>query len=180
MTKEKWKDIPEFESCYQASNLGRIKSKKRVIVYSNGAIYKYPSVILVPYITPSGYYTLTLCRNKLRYSKRVCRLIASTFIKNTYNKSQVNHMDGNKLNDSVENLEWVTASENQIHRYSVLKKGAPTGEHHAHSKMSNKKVKKLRMLYLKGNYSQYELAVKYGISQPTVSEIISKKLWVNI
>lgn len=180
MSKEKWKDIPGFESCYQASTFGRIRSKKRVVVYSNGAVYKYPSKVLVPGITPSGYYTLTLCKDTLRYSRRVCRLIAKTFIKNPFNKLQVNHKDGDKLNDSVKNLEWATASENQIHRYSVLKKGVPTGEQHANSKMNNKKVKELRILYASGKYSQRELANKYGITQPTANEIISKKLWSHI
>jgi len=89
MSKEKWKDIPGFESCYQASSFGRIRSKKRVVVYSNGAVYKYPSKVLVPGITLSGYYTLTLCKDTLRYSRRVCRLIAKTFIKNPFNKLHI-------------------------------------------------------------------------------------------
>lgn len=77
---------------------------------------------IVPSITNSGYYQVTLCGNK-RYKFYVHRLVAEAFISNPDNKKQINHIDGNKLNNDMSNLEWCTESENQLHRYRVLKKG---------------------------------------------------------
>lgn len=99
--KEIWKGIEGYESIYQISNLGRIKSKIK---------------ILSPHISNCGYLRIIL-KNK-HYS--IHRLVAKAFIPNPNNKPQVNHIDGNKTNNCVNNLEWVTASENQIHNYKNL------------------------------------------------------------
>ena len=99
--QEIWKDIKDYEGIYQVSNFGRIKNKTK---------------ILSPQISNCGYLRIIL-KNK-HYS--VHRLVAETFIPNFKNKPQVNHIDGNKTNNSVTNLEWVTDSENQIHNYKNL------------------------------------------------------------
>lgn len=178
--REIWKDIPGFEGCYQASNSGKIKSKKRTVTYSTGKTQIYPSVVLIPGVTESGYYSVTLCKDTRRFTKRVCRLIGLTFIPNPENKPQINHKDGDKKNDAVSNLEWSTGSENQLHRYRVLKKGVPVGEKHANSKVNNSSVKKIRQMHSTGLYSQRAIGDKFGISQPTVWEIVNNKIWTHI
>lgn len=175
---EKWKDIPGFEGWYQASNFGKIRSKKRVVYY-HGSDRKqnYPSIILIPGVTESGYSTITLCLFGKRHTRRVCRLIGLTFIPNPKNKPQINHKDGNKRNDAVSNLEWSSGSENQLHRYRVLKKGAPVGELNSNSKMNSKGVIKLRKMYSTGKFTQSELGLMFGVSQSTVYDIIKNNLW---
>ena len=100
---EKWKDIPGYEGLYQASNLGKIRNEKTRNILSGGIKRGYKEVILIK-------------DNKRKY-KLVHRLIALTYIPNNSNKPQVNHKDGNKLNNNVDNLEWCTRSENMKHAY---------------------------------------------------------------
>lgn len=101
--KEIWKKIDEFED-YEISNKGRVKSKKRNIILKQ--------------IIKGGYCYVGLYNNKKHKNIRVHRIVAKMFIPNTKNKPQVNHMNGNKRDNRVENLEWVTCSENMIHSYA--------------------------------------------------------------
>ena len=108
---EVWKDIEGWEGEYQISNLGRVKSFK---VNKNGIIMK-------PYPINSGYLLIDLMKNGVRERRLIHRLVAVAFIHNDDidNKVIVNHIDGNKKNNTYTNLEWVTYSENSDHAYST-------------------------------------------------------------
>lgn len=114
--QEIWKDIKGYEGLYQVSNLGRIKSLKRQrevnLMYSTKATV--PERIL-KYGTSQGYLAVTLAKNKVNTKIRVHKLVALNFIPNPENKPHINHKDGNKHNNSVDNLEWVTPKENTKH-----------------------------------------------------------------
>lgn len=99
---EEWKDIEGYEGLYQVSNLGRVK---RV---TTGRILK-------PSKHTKGYYRVELYKNGSQSKKLIHRLVAQVFIPNPDNKSQVNHIDENKTNNLVSNLEWMTAKENLNH-----------------------------------------------------------------
>ena len=101
---EIWKDIEGYEGLYQISNKGRVKSLKCG-----------KERILRPEIDRDGYYKIMLYNDSARKTFRLHRLVAQAFIPNLYNKPQVNHLDENKLNNYVENLEWATAKENNNH-----------------------------------------------------------------
>lgn len=100
--KELWKDIKDYEGIYQVSTLGRVKRVK------TGRILK-------PFKHLKGYLLINLCKNNIAYTKTIHRLVAQTFIPNPENKPQVNHIDEDKTNNMVSNLEWVTAEENINH-----------------------------------------------------------------
>ena len=119
---EEWKDIKGYEGIYQVSNLGRIKSLPRKI--SNGTgFYVSKEKILKGHANAKGYIQVELRRNLKRRLILIHRIVAEHFIDNVYNKPQVNHIDGNKKNNKVYNLEWCTNGENQIHAYkNVLNK----------------------------------------------------------
>lgn len=108
---EIWKDIKGYEGLYQVSNLGRVKSLSRVT--SQNKIL--PEIILKPQIHGRGYFAVGLYKNGKITNNYIHRLVASTFIINQNNSLQVNHIDGDKSNNYVENLEWVSNSDNNLH-----------------------------------------------------------------
>lgn len=112
--KEIWKDIEGYEGLYQVSNFGEVKSLERTKTNGKG-IVKIEEKILTQNITNWGYYRVALYKNGTRKYHRVHRLVAKAFIDNPNNKEQVNHIDGNKLNNHVSNLEWCTRLENMYH-----------------------------------------------------------------
>lgn len=114
---EIFKDVIGYEGIYQISNLGNIKSLSRCVVRSNNRNFITKTKINKNHICDTGYYAIRL--KKLGVSKifKVHRLIAVAFMPNTENKPQINHIDGNKLNNDISNLEWCTNKENAIHAY---------------------------------------------------------------
>jgi len=112
---ETWKDIEGYEGLYQISDIGNVKTLKRIIVHEPRN-YTAKEKILKPSIQ-NGYYTVGLHKNKHVKYFRVHRLIAIAFIPNVEHKECVNHMDCNRLNNSICNLEWVTKGENNQHAW---------------------------------------------------------------
>lgn len=115
---EVWKDVVGYEGFYQVSNLGNVKSFAREVPYKTYGTWKMrtvPGRIMKPYKNESGYLLVTLTKPDSRKLCKVHRIVAEAFIENPESKRCVNHKDGNKENNCVENLEWVTYSENMHH-----------------------------------------------------------------
>lgn len=131
--KEIWKDIPKFENYYQVSNLGRIKSKTRKVNVriKNNNHRTVKRQLITPAKTRDGYLKVSLSKDHKRYYFRVHRLVAQVFIPNPDNLPQINHIDENKENNRVDNLEWCDAKYNcnyggrnsKIHNRTSFKKG---------------------------------------------------------
>lgn len=126
---EEWREIEGFNGRYKISSFGRIAS--------NWGGWKVKTLSVLK----SGYFYTDLYLKSKRIRFQIHRLVATTFIPNPENKPQVNHKDGNKLNNHVNNLEWVTVSENALHATYVIKTNTvphmPKG--YKHSKLTIQK-----------------------------------------
>lgn len=103
--EEIWKDIEGYEGIYQVSNLGRVKSLK----------HSKEGKLLKGRVTGKGYLSVVLFRNSVRKSNSIHRLVAQAFIPNPENKPEVNHIDEDKTNNNIDNLDWSTPKENSNH-----------------------------------------------------------------
>lgn len=147
-----WKQIDKLP--YSVNMHGDVRNDR------TGKILK-PSLVC-------GYHQVKLLENYKVYHKLVHRLVASAFIDNPSNKPEVNHKDGNKINNDAENLEWVTRSENQKHRYDVLGHRG----HNPSTKEANMATSKMVVCVETGNEfpSITSAAKHYGKSQSMLSE----------
>lgn len=115
MKVEIWKDIENF-SKYQVSNLGNVKSKDRYTKAKDDEIIHRKEFLLKEFINKKGYKQVTLYDdNGKPKTMRVHKLVALAFIENKNNLPQINHIDGNKLNNEVSNLEWISNYDNMQH-----------------------------------------------------------------
>lgn len=117
--QEVWKDIKGYEGLYQVSNLGRVKSLPKY--YKNN--YLSQEKILKPHKRKDGYLIVDLYKNRIRKPFRVHKLVMINFIGES-EKLDINHIDGNKENNNINNLEYCTRKENMIHAVKLgLSKG---------------------------------------------------------
>lgn len=164
--KEEWKNIEGFENLYQISNLGRFKS------------FKYKQARILRKGDAMGYEIIRLFNNKKIYTLKVHRLVASHFIENQDNKPEVNHKNGNKKDNTVFNLEWVTKSENIRHAISTGLRSVKIGESHGYSKLNEDQAKKIK--YELNHLGNSELAKLFNVNRATIYMVKQNKNWKHI
>ena len=120
--EEVWKSIDGYEGLYEVSNLGRVRSLDRVVYRSYKGHPNWPMKVKGRVLrsgTDRGGYSFVILQNKGKRCRLVHRLVAEAFMSNTENKEEINHIDGNKKNNSVDNLEFCTPSENMRHAFNT-------------------------------------------------------------
>jgi hypothetical protein len=161
------KDIKNYEGIYC------------VDIYGN--VYSYPKRTrkgfrkLKPTLINNGYLQVDLCKDFKIKKYSVHRLIAETFIDNKELKPQVNHINGIKTDNSLENLEWVTRSENQLHSIAIGLRSAK-GEKNSQSKLTNKIVLDI----FKDKRMYKEISKDFDISISTISGIKVGHSWSHV
>jgi len=117
--KEQWKDILGYQKLYQISNKGRVKSLNRKVLTKGRRFREVKQKILTSGKNKYGYVQISLSKKGIRKCFRIHRIVAKHFCENYSEQLQVNHLDGNKLNNEYSNLECCTASENMLHAYAT-------------------------------------------------------------
>jgi len=169
---EIYKDVVGYEGIYQVSNLGNVRSLDRTIKCKN-SIRTYKGCQLKKLKHTAGYLGVNI-----RRSKRVLihRMVAQSFIPNPKNKEFVNHKNGIKADNRVENLEWTTRQENENHAFNTGLKNS-TGSHNTMAKLNETKVQKIKELS-KSNVKC--LSSLYKVHRATIQRIINGKIWQHV
>lgn len=174
---EVWLAAVGFENSCEVSNLGNVRTIDRLVVRSNGRKCFHKGNDLKPMIR-NGYHAVTLMNpiSGKRISKNIHLLVASTFIGVRPDGSWINHIDGDKTNNRVWNLEYCTPSQNAIHAYKNGLHNSNLGSNHHSAKLSLENVLDIRQRLSQGAICQH-LANEYGVEFTTIRDIKIGKTW---
>jgi hypothetical protein len=184
--EEIWKPVVGYEGYYEISNLGRVKTSAIFIRHdgnwSEEGGYIKKIKIRNQQTNRYGYKTIKLCKLGNCKQMRVHRLVAEAFIPTDNLNNQINHIDGDKTNNNIANLEWVTAAENMRHAWEtgLVNKDHTIGSKHHNALLDEQKVVEIRKLYEAGGITQKEIAEMYGVKFGTIKDVISKRTWNHV
>jgi hypothetical protein len=170
---EEWKIIPEFDG-YEVSSLGNVRGINRLRKGKNG-LCLLKGKDLKQSFNKKGYPEVRF-RKEGCHTRLVHKLVASAFLTKPEGCTQINHINGVKTDNRLENLEWVTQSENQLHAYKLGLQPSRAGEGNGRAKLNDEKVTALKELYNSGK-SIKEISKITNINLYTVRQIIYGQTW---
>ena len=170
--KEEWRDVAEFEGYYEVSNFGGIRRVR-------GDVGTYAGRILHPWTGGCGYKRVILSKDKNRVHYFVHRLVAAAFIGERPDDAQVNHKDGVKSNNHIDNLEYLTGVENMKHafRTGIRNTNHLRGEKAHNNILTESNVFEIRELLAAGELTQKEIGKLYGVGISAISLIKTRRNW---
>lgn len=183
LPKEKWKDIPDYEGYYRASNLGRIKSLPRIVPSNmiKGVFNRRRERILKQKLTQEGYLAIVLQVDKQKKHISAHRCIAVTFHPNPLSLPQINHKDFDRTNNVSKNLEWGTAKYNINYTIDAGRFNNGAGEKNIKNILTEAQVIEIRKNWVMGKIGQRkELSKKYGVSESAVAKIGLRQNWKHL
>lgn len=175
---ENWRDIPKFEGYYQVSDLGNVRGCDRFVAHPKGGKLFLKSRVLKSSLNSNGYPFVALSLLGKSKSIPIHKLVALTFLGGRPEGFDINHKDGNKLNSSVDNLEYCTRLEN-IHHAKALGLNNSIGENHARAKLKDSDIPAIRARLAIG-HTQISIAKDYGVNHKAIGCIKSGKNWSHI
>jgi len=164
---ESWKEVVGYEGWYEISDLGRTKRIK-------AATNTYAGRILKPGLDGDGYHKVSLSKAGDIRSVKVHKMVITAFIGPRPEGKQINHIDGDKSNNRLDNLEYVTQSENMLHAYKIGLE-SQRGEKNNYSKLTEENVHEIRRLV--GEESQKSMAKRFGVAQETINGVVKGRNW---
>lgn len=178
MEEELWKDIAGYE-LYQVSNLGRVRSLRRMVSGRYDNMQVKAGRVLKCHVSASGYVTVCINHKGKKSLAIIHRLVAEAFVPNPDNKPCVNHKNGVKTYNRPENLEWCTHSENTCHAYSNGLLKAVEGDKHWNRKLSATDIPRIRELLSSGE-TRTKIAALYSVTTICIRDIHNRKTWKSV
>lgn len=173
---EIWEKLKNYEDSHQVSNLGKVRTVERTVKGLNG-LRKYKSKLLTIFIRKKdSYCRICLCKNGEERIEYLHRIVAETFIENPENKPQVNHKNGIKSDNRVENLEWCTPKENTHHGFLTGLTTRYGGENSTNWYIPKEIVKELYKLAHYSGRTLSSISEEYGTPISTISDIKHKRI----
>jgi len=175
---EEWRDIPDYEGYYQASNLGHIRSLDRFQAFTDrgtDCVRFHKGKILHSYQEKNGYLRVHLRSGNMPRRWGVHQLIALTFLPHpSFDKAQINHKNGIRVDNHISNLEWVTPKENAYHSSEILD-NHKRGTRNHNCKLTEDQVRLIRKE--RPTSSLHKMAKQYNVSIYVIYAICCRKTW---
>ena len=174
---EEWRDIEGFDGFYQVSNTGKIRSQGDNRGNKSGK-WRLRSLSA----NHDGYLKVRLMHKEKDETRRVHTLVAKAFIPNQNNYDTVNHKDGDKTNNNVDNLEWADRSQQMIHAYQNGLKTPMRGSKNSQSKLTDDDVRYIRSHYKRQSteFGTVALGKKFGVSSRVIGLVIRGLSYKNV
>jgi hypothetical protein len=177
---EIWKEISGWEGHYEVSTVGRVRSVTRIRTVTRGGVtyqQAYPGKIRSIHPVTAGYLAVELIRGKVKTYRLVHGLVGEAFLGPRPDGLQCAHLNGNKRDNRLSNLSYVTAKENAAHKW--LHGTVPHGAKHWKAKVDEADVREIRRRRAAGALLR-ELAAEFGLSTTMISDIASRKAWAHL
>jgi hypothetical protein len=183
MKEEIWKPIEGlkdgfYDGLYEVSSLGRIKLLPRILNCPNGK--RLTKEKIVTGSNAHGYRRINLKKDRIRLQIDIHILVARAFIPNPNGYPQVNHIDANRANNEVSNLEWCTQKMNSRHALELGLFKITKGSERSTAKLNEDKVVTIREMYKTGLYTMCTLAQKFSVGKTTIRTIINRTKWAHV
>ena len=169
---EIWREIPGYEGFYSVSNTGKIKSLRTRTNSKAGACLKIETIW-------SGYNRVHLVKGGRSKKFSVHRLVASVFLSEYTELLEVNHIDGDKSNNHVTNLEMCTSSQNKKHAFKIGAR-TQTGSRNSMHKLTEDSVREIKLIYAGGDVTQKDIAKQFGVTRASIGCVIQGRSWKHV
>lgn len=180
MTEEIWRDIPGYEGYYMVSNYGRVYSMTRTVTPHNRKGWTIGGKIMKPYPHRDRYMFVDLHKNGQKAAKSIHYLVMLAFVGPYPDGHEINHIDFDRTNNRLDNLEYVTPKQNNAHSAARRLEAVARGEANGYSKLTANDVQEIRRLYATGSYTHKQLGDMFGISKSNTGCIIRREAWKHI
>ena len=180
--EEIWKDVEGFEDFYKVSSFGNVQSKDRSVITKTGKVMFFKGKKLFLSLNGSGYNTVCIKIRSLGISKSmtVHKLVATAFLTKKSTDTEINHIDGVKTNNSVENLEWCNHTHNIRHAFKTGLFTPKSAFIYPNSQLNKEQILEIRELFKTSDKKLTEIAKMYNVSREIISKLKNGRTYNNL
>lgn len=178
-TAERWLPIQGYEGLYEVSDFGRVRRLDTRIATKGGATKRWNGRILIAKPRGNGYVRITLHGNSKSKTHSVHRLVLCAFLRNPTAGEVANHIDFNRTNNCIDNLEWTTQKGNVHHAIAAGRFHVSRGEASGGAKLTTDGVIDIRRRVANGE-RQTDIASEYGVSKVAICQVVGRSRWAHV